>query len=80
MEDKRDILRTELPFSFREIKNDKVQIIFKNKCIKILQGKEYWKFQRVLDLEDSFELQLFMAKITGQFKHGNEKQIKKDMN
>ena len=77
MEDKRDILRTEEPFDYRELKDNRAQITFKNRVIKTLQGKEYKKLQRVIDLNDSFELQLFMAKITGQFKHGNEKSLKK---
>jgi len=69
MEDKRNILREQQPFAFREIKEDKVQISFRGKTIKTLHGKEYCKFQRVLDLEDSYQLQLFMAKVTGHFKH-----------
>lgn len=73
MEDKRDILRNEQPFDYREIKDNKVQITFYNKLIKTIKGKEYQKFQRVLEQEDEYQLQLFMAKITGQFKHGNEK-------
>lgn len=73
MEDKREILRVEQPFGHREIKNGKIQITFHSKMIKTIQGKEYNKFIRILELDDPYELQLFMAKITGQFKHGNEK-------
>ena len=76
MEDKRDILRIGQPFGYQEIKGNKVQISFKNKLIKTIQGKEFNKFQRILDLNDPYELQLFMAKTTGQFKHGNERQSK----
>ena len=77
MEDKRDILRTEQPFGYHEIKNNKVQITINNKLIKTIQGKEFNKFQKVLELNNPYELQLFMAKITGQFKHGNERKSKK---
>ncbi len=77
MEDKRNILRIEQPFGYREIKDNKVQIIFNNKLIKTIQGKEFNKFHRILELNNPYELQLFMAKITGQFKHGNERQSKK---
>lgn len=77
MEDKRDILRIEQPFGYREIKDNKVQITFNNRLIKTIQGKEFSKFHRILGLNDTYELQLFMAKITGQFKHGNERGNKK---
>ena len=48
-------------------------ITFNNKLIKTIKGKEFNKFQRILELNNPYELQLFMAKITGQFKHGNER-------
>jgi hypothetical protein len=73
MEDRREILRNEAPFSWREIKNQKIQVFYNRKLIKTLQGKDYDKFQRIRLLGDDFEMQLFLAKITGQFKHGNEK-------
>lgn len=75
MEDKRNILKDQTPFDYRIIKDDKAQITFNGKTIKILQGKEFLKLQRFIDLEDTYQLQLFLAKITGQFKHGNEKNL-----
>lgn len=79
MEDKRNVLKEKEPFSCRIIKDNKAQIFFHGKMIKILQGKEFAKLERVMSLGDSYELQLFLAKITGQFKHGNEKNIQKDV-
>ena len=73
MEDKRNILRDEKPFGYREIKGSKVQISFHNKLIMTIQGKDYMRFLKVLERGDEYKIQLFLAKETGQFKHGNEK-------
>ncbi len=76
MEDKRDVLKQEEPFSYRVLKDNKAQIFFDNKVIKLLVGKEFIKLQRVIETDDDYQLQLFMAKVTGQFKHGNERLAK----
>lgn len=76
MEDKRGILKKEQPFSYREIRDNRVQITFRGRLIKTIHGKDYNRFLRILDSEDSYQIQLFLAKITGQFKMGNEKAIK----
>lgn len=74
MEDKRNILRDEQPFDYKILKDNKAHIFFKNKAIKIVIGKDYDKLIKKIDENNDYELQLFMAKITGHFKHGNEKQ------
>jgi len=74
MKDKRNILFDEKPFSYKLIKDNKAQISYKGKNISIITGKEYNKLLRVIALDNIYELQLFLAKITGQFKHGNEKE------
>ncbi len=43
----------------------------------ILKGKESEKFLAKIANADGFEAQLIMAKITGNFKHGNEKNSKR---
>ena len=73
MEDQRNILFDEKPFSVKLIKDNKAQIFYKNKIVSIIQGKEYNKLKRVIEMDNIYELQLFLAKITGQFKKGNEK-------
>lgn len=75
VEDQRDILKEKQPFNYRLIKNDKVQITYNNRLIKTLSGREASKFQSLLRSGSDYDLQLFMAKITGQFKHGNERVI-----
>ena len=73
MEDQRDILFREKPFSYKLIKDNKAQISYKGKNISVLVGKDYNKLLRVISLDNIYELQLYLAKVTGQFKHGNEK-------
>jgi hypothetical protein len=63
----------EVPFTFRVTKDKKVFIYWKEIQAKILQGKESDKFLAKIAVADSKEQQLIMAKLTGNFKHGNEK-------
>lgn len=69
--DKRNRLKEE-PFSFRVSKDNKVFISWHKKQVMILKSKESEKFLAKLERADSLEAQLIMAKITGNFKHGNE--------
>ncbi|WHY59722.1 hypothetical protein [Cytobacillus firmus] len=71
--DKRNRLDEE-PFSFRVNKNGTVFLDFNGKQVKILKGKESEKFlKRMSEAEDEKSRQLIMAKITGNFKRGNER-------
>ena len=76
MEDQRNILFNEKPFAYKLLKDNKAQISFRGKMVSTIVGKEYNKLVRVIQLDSVYELQLFLAKITGQFKHGNEKDSK----
>ncbi len=76
MEDKRNILRDEEPFAYKLLKDKKAQIYYRNKMIKLLVGKEFDKLLKAIESEDAYKLQLFMAKVTGNFKHGNERRTK----
>ncbi len=75
MEDRRNILFDEMPFSFKIIKDKKALIHYKGKEVLVVSGKDYNKLQRVIALDNKYELQLFLAKLTGNFKRGNEKKI-----
>lgn len=70
--DKRNRLDEE-PFSYKVSKDKKVFIYWYGKQVTILKGKESDKFLERIEKADSKEKQLIMAKITGNFKHGNEK-------
>ena len=59
-------------FSYRESK-DKVFIFWYNKRVMILKGQQARKFIDKIAYLDGKAAQLVMAKITGNFKHGNER-------
>ena len=69
--DKRGRLDEEI-FSYRESK-DKVFIFWHTKQVMILKGQQARKFLDKIAHLDGKEAQLVLAKITGNFKHGNER-------
>lgn len=74
--DRRKILESE-PFSYQITKDNKVRLFYKEKEIKIISNNTAMSFiEKIKDLPFN-EQQLIMAKITGNFKHGNEKMSKK---
>lgn len=73
MEDQRNVLFNEKPFGYKLLKDGKAQISHKNKPVAVLSGKDYNKLLRVIAMDNVYEVQLFLAKVTGQFKHGNER-------
>ncbi|MEW9094615.1 MAG: hypothetical protein AB2417_05985 [Clostridiaceae bacterium] len=74
--DKRNKLDEE-PFSYKILKDNRVFIYWNGKQVTILKGKESSKFLSQIENVDLKEMQLIMAKITGNFKHGNEKNNKR---
>ena len=70
--DKRNKLDEEY-FSYKVSKDNKVFIFFYGKQVMILKGKESEKFLSRIQNADSKEAQLVLAKVTGNFKHGNER-------
>ncbi|WP_175639045.1 hypothetical protein [Metabacillus schmidteae] len=74
--DKRNHL-DETPFSYRVNKDKTIFLEYYGRQVKILKGKEAEKFLRkVNQAENEKDVQLVMAKITGNFKRGNEKEAK----
>jgi spore coat protein CotF len=61
-------------FSYQKSKDDKVFIYWYNQQVMILKNKMAQKFIRQIEGLDDSEKQLVMAKITGNFKRGNERQ------
>lgn len=73
MEDQRKILFDEKPFSYKLVAKDKKAIVkYRGKDVATIAGKEYHKLERVIALDNAYELQLFLAKVTGHFKHDTE--------
>ena len=64
-------------FSYKICKNNKVFIYFQNKEIMVLKNLEAQELIRTLENANSYEIQYYLAIITGNFKHGNEKTLKK---
>jgi hypothetical protein len=63
----------DFPFSFRKNREEKVFISWHGRSVMTLKGKKAMSFlERVLKL-NGLEHQRIMAKITGNFKRGNEK-------
>ena len=63
-------------FTYQVIKSGKIFIFWSGKCIKILDGNVAQKFMAKIDGLDEENVQLVMAKETGNFKRGNERQGK----
>jgi hypothetical protein len=60
------------PFSYRALKNGSVLLEHRGRTIKTISGDEAERFlKRIADLE-GLEEQLVLAKLTGNFKRGNE--------
>lgn len=60
-------------FSFRATKDAKVFLFWNGKQVMILKGNSAQKFLRDIVDADEKEAQLLMARITGNFKRGNER-------
>ena len=60
-------------FDYRATKDGKVLITWHGKQVTILRGKAAQKFLARVDEVDERSAQLAMAKVTGHFKHGNER-------
>jgi hypothetical protein len=65
------------PFSYRLSKDGKVFIDYEGKHVFTLSGSRAQKFIAELEVMGETEVQLVMAKLTGNFKHGNERLITK---
>ncbi|WP_163100335.1 hypothetical protein [Peribacillus alkalitolerans] len=71
--DKRNRFNDEV-FTYRVSKDNTVFIEWNGKQIKILKGKEADKFiERMGRATNQLEEQLILAKVTGNFKRGNER-------
>ncbi|MBX3065686.1 MAG: hypothetical protein U0528_10845 [Anaerolineae bacterium] len=64
------------PFSYQQTKNGKVFIFWYDKQAKILSGESAAKFITEIESLDDAGAQLLMARLTGNFKRGNERQAK----
>ena len=71
--DKRNRL-DQSPFSYKVTKNNTVLIYYNGKQVKLLKGKDAEKIlEKINTAENLKAVQLILAKITGNFKRGNER-------
>ena len=70
--DKRGKLQ-ENPFTFRGTKDGKVFIQWHGRQVTILKGSAADRFIESIAAADPEQAQLIMARVTGHFKHGNER-------
>jgi len=74
--DQRNMLNEE-PFEYQVFKDNKVQIYWNNKPVMMLKGSAALDLLKKLERAEGKNVQLVLAKITGNFKRGNEKTAKK---
>lgn len=60
-------------FFFRQYKNRNVSIFWENREDTVLKGEKAQKFIARIEGVNEFGSQMVMAKITGNFKRGNER-------
>lgn len=66
----------EKPFSYRKYKNGNISIFWNEKEVTILKNKKAEAFLSQISGTSEFDEQMAMAKITGNFKRGNEREGK----
>ncbi len=64
---------SENPFSYKITDSDKIIIYRNNKQIMIVKGEKATKLKLKIIGNTKSELQLVLAKITGNYKRGNER-------
>lgn len=74
--DKRGILDEDI-FTYNVTKDNKVFISYEGKQVTTLSGKKAEEFIAKIQGCEGKEAQLIMAKVTGNFKRGNEKLFKR---
>ena len=67
----------EYQFEYRIFKDNKMQIYWNGKPVMMLKGSAAQDLMKKLERSEGREEQLVLAKVTGNFKRGNEKALKK---
>ena len=66
------------PFEYHKYKNGNISVFYKSSEVTILKGKDAQKFTVRIESASEPEAQMIMAKITGNFKRGNERDGKQN--
>jgi len=73
MEDKRSILRDEKPFTYKLVGSNRAYVYYRSRQVFTAIGSDYAKLQKAISSEDEYNVQRVLAKMTGNFKRGNER-------
>lgn len=63
----------DLGFTYRVRKNGDVEVFHRGRLAATLRGTDAAEFKQEAHDEDSAEAQQLMARVTGNYKHGNER-------
>jgi hypothetical protein len=74
--DKHGRLENDAPFDYSFTKDGKLFIKYEGKIVKTLKGKPAEKLNKELADSDQMGAQLILAKQTGNFKKGNEREMR----
>ena len=74
--DRRGVLLKEQPFTFSQRADGSVAIFWKGRRVKVLTGKLAENLLAAAPECTGHELQLLLAKATGNFKRGNERRTR----
>jgi len=58
-------LFVEKPFGYKRMKDKTAEIRLRGNVVAVLSGKDFNKFERVVAMDNAFEMQLFLSKVTG---------------
>jgi len=61
------------PFDYQITRDEKVLVFRDNRQIMMVAGKQAQQLIRKLDSGNDMEIQLALAKVTGNYKRGNER-------
>ncbi len=64
----------DLGFTYRLRKNGDVEILHRGRLASTLRGNDAEDFKQAVGAEQSADAQQLMARVTGNYKHGNERQ------
>jgi len=66
-------LRSVTEFEFRVLKDGRVRISWRGRVVVVLTGERAASFRAQAEEASEAELQLLLARVTGNFKRGNER-------
>ena len=63
----------DLGFTYRQLKSGDVEILHHDRKASLLRGRDAADFLAEVNVASIYEAQQLMARVTGNYKHGNER-------